>query len=558
MRIGSQRLQHCPTFGNLAVMARVLVTGLCAVPGPRRSGVQLRNVVRSLTSLHTVDLLVLREADQGYVERQGAVRVLRVPQGEGDFLAKTASFQRALRRQLDGADYDVIHCVDPWSADVALQLKARLEVAVVYDAARAPRLDAAAQQLQREAMAKADLVLVPDPVMAATCRLEFAAMGVAPLIHVSPVGVDVDRFDWDIGPAASEAAKLVIVGELHHELGLETVIDALARLETVPAPLLVLAGGIDADYRAALQTRASQLGLADRVQFLGVVDHEQVPALLASATLCIAPGRGAPNHGHLPTKLLEYWACQRAAVVADGAVTADTAFDDVDVVFYRSDDCAELAARLTILLHDQPRRERIAQQGYQRVRSTATASAARRELRAAYAMLGHAFAPVALRAARSTTSSDDSVRLDVGIDDDFDVTVFEQAPSKAARDAVRVESAVDVIPIKVRAVAGEIGESNRIMRDEVGSDDDMSTAAMLRVEPEELNDDERQANEVDAVSDAELEELLELDLPETPRPPVRLSTPPPFRGQHETPQHGTPQPARDDDPPDADTGEVSN
>ncbi len=555
-------------------MARVLVTGFCAVPGPRRSGVQLRHVVRALTSLHTVDLLVVREGDQGYVERQGAVRVLRVPMGEGDFAAQTASFQRALRRQLDGAEYDVIHCVDPWSADVVLELKARLEVVVVYDAARSPRLDGDAAQLHRQAMAKADLVLVPDAAMAEICRRELGALGPVPPIHISPVGVDVDRFDWDLEPAASEAAKLVVVGELHAELGLETLIDALARLEIVPAPLLLLAGSIDADYRTRLLAHASGLGLADRVEFLGVVDHEQVPALLASATLCIAPGCGVASEGHLPTKLMEYWACKRAAVVSSGAVASGTATDDAEVVFYQADDVGDLAGRLSELLGDPVRRKRIADQGYQRVRCSATASAARRELRNAYAMLGQAFANVTVRAARSVTSSDDSVRLDVGIEDDFDVTVFEQAPTKAARDCGKVDSAVDVIPSAVRAVAGEIGESNRIARDDV--DDDMSTGAMQLVDPEELNDDERHADELDGVSEVELEELSELDLVEMPSPertalpdvirPVRVSTPPPFLGpesertsaRSERGHSGGTQPANEDDGPEADTGEVRN
>ena len=41
-------------------MARILVTGFCAVPGPTRAGVQMRHVVRALAS-HVVDLLVMRD-----------------------------------------------------------------------------------------------------------------------------------------------------------------------------------------------------------------------------------------------------------------------------------------------------------------------------------------------------------------------------------------------------------------------------------------------------------------------------------------------------------------
>src|SRR3954465_1833822 len=119
-------------------MPRVLLTGFCAVPGPRRAGVQLRHVIRALTPLHNVDLLVAREGGQPYVERQGSVRVLRVPPHEADPRAQIQAFQRALRRQLDGADYDVVHCRDSWSAIPVLEARARLGYAMVYDLTRSP------------------------------------------------------------------------------------------------------------------------------------------------------------------------------------------------------------------------------------------------------------------------------------------------------------------------------------------------------------------------------------------------------------------------------------
>ena len=86
---------------------------------------QLRHVIRSLTPLHNVDLLVCREGEQAYVERQGSVRVLRVPTHESDLRSQIQAFQRALKRQLDGADYDVVHCRDSWSAIPVLEHLAR-------------------------------------------------------------------------------------------------------------------------------------------------------------------------------------------------------------------------------------------------------------------------------------------------------------------------------------------------------------------------------------------------------------------------------------------------
>src|SRR5262245_3693896 len=149
---------------------RVLITGFCAVPGPTRAGVQLRHVIRALTPLHNVDVLALREGDQAYVERQGSVRLLRVPTHDQDMRSQVQAYQRALRRQLDGADYDVVHCRDGWSGIPVLEARARLGYAVVFDLTRAPPRDEGPGDAELEAdqtrdeeacLLGADLVFVP-------------------------------------------------------------------------------------------------------------------------------------------------------------------------------------------------------------------------------------------------------------------------------------------------------------------------------------------------------------------------------------------------------------
>jgi len=125
-------------------MARVLLTGFCAVPGPGRASVQLRHVIRALMQQHSVDVLVVREGDQSYVERQGNVRILRVPVAEGgsstanDLTVQIQSFQRALKRQLEGADYEIVHCRDSWAGLVALEAKRHLGYSVIYDLTPSP------------------------------------------------------------------------------------------------------------------------------------------------------------------------------------------------------------------------------------------------------------------------------------------------------------------------------------------------------------------------------------------------------------------------------------
>src|SRR5262245_18653713 len=185
-------------------MPRVLLTGFCAVPGPRRAGVQMRHVIRSLTPFHTVDLLVVREGEQGYVERQGSVRVLRVPSHDSDLRAQIQAFQRALKRQLDGADYDVVHCRDSWSCMPVLEARSRLGYAVVYDLSRSPlgdksndaELDAQYGRDEEACLLAADLVLAPTAAVVKALK----GRGKPERVLLSPLGVDVDRFDWDVTP----------------------------------------------------------------------------------------------------------------------------------------------------------------------------------------------------------------------------------------------------------------------------------------------------------------------------------------------------------------------
>src|SRR5262249_29160409 len=157
------------------------------------------------------------EGDQAYVERQGSVRVLRVPTHEEDLRSQIQSFQRALKRQLDGADYDVVHCRDSWSGIPVLEARARLGYAVVYDltpgplgeSALDPGLDAQDGRDEEACLLAADLVLAPTP--AAVKALQ--NRGRPERVLLSPPGVDVDRFDWDEPPAAGPP-RIVYTGSI--------------------------------------------------------------------------------------------------------------------------------------------------------------------------------------------------------------------------------------------------------------------------------------------------------------------------------------------------------
>ncbi len=380
-------------------MPRVLLTGFCAVPGPRRAGVQLRHVIRSLTPSHSVDVLVAREGEQAYVERQGTVRVLRVPTPEADLKSQIQSFQRALKRQLEGADYDVVHCRDSWSGVTVLEARPRLDYAVVYDLTRAPsgesvvdpELDAQYGRDEEACLLAADLVLVPT----AAAAKAIAGRGRPERVVVSPPGVDVDRFDWE-DPPTGDVPRILYTGSIDPGRGVRVLIRAMAAIVRDVDARLVLAGPVvSPKFDQALRDGIRELGLTDKVELLGVVDHDQLPALLATATVCVVPAASdlTPNPTVVyPTKILEYMACKRAVVAPRRETVLQVVEHGRDALLFEAGDPIDLAAKVVQLLRDPALRERIAAAGYERVRREFTASAARRALRAAYAVISERFA----------------------------------------------------------------------------------------------------------------------------------------------------------------------
>jgi glycosyltransferase involved in cell wall biosynthesis len=417
----------------MGAMPRVLLTGFCAVPGPRRAGVQLRHVIRALGPMHTVDLLVIREGDQAYVERQGAIRILRVPTPEAALEAQIQSFQRALKRQLEGADYDIVHCRDAWSGHTVLEARERLGYSVVYDVTRAPLgeaplepdLDAQYAREEEACIANADVVLAPT--LAAVKAL---AVRGRPGIVLSPPGVDVDRFDWDDPPTGSGPPRILYTGSIDPGRGVRVLIRAMAAIVREVDARLVLAGPVvSPKFDAALREGIRELGLEGKVELLGPIDHEQIPALLATATVCVVPAAAdlTPNPTVVfPTKLLEYMACRRAIVAPKRETVTQVVEHGREAVLFEPGDPVDLARKVLRLLGEPALRDRIAANAYERVRREHTASAARRAIRKAYDRFGELDAQPA---------EEEAAKVELLADDDFEATVFEEAPVVASHDA---------------------------------------------------------------------------------------------------------------------------
>ncbi len=97
----------------------------------------------------------------------------------------------------------------------------------------------------------------------------------------------------DDGPVIS------FVGKLVPRKGVDTLIEAMGILGRRPggAPLLVAAG--IGEMREGLERRAAELGVGDRVRFVGKVAHDEVGWWMAAGDLFVLPSlsEGLPDRG---------------------------------------------------------------------------------------------------------------------------------------------------------------------------------------------------------------------------------------------------------------------
>ncbi len=397
-------------------------------------------MIRALTPMHTVDLLVVREGDQPYVERQGAVRVLRVPTHDQDPWAQIQAFQRALKRQLDGADYDIVHCRDAWSGIAVLEARSRLGYAMVFDLSRAPEPgteSAGYAQLEKRytvdehtCITAADLVLVPT----AAAAKHVQALVKSERVALAPVGVDVDRFDWDAGPDEG-IPRVLYVGAVEPGRGVRVLVRAMADVVKRTDAQLVLAGPISPSFEEELRTGIRELKLEGKVHTTGAVDHDEVPALIASAAVCVAPS--GPDLSPIPTvtaptKILEYMACRRAVVAARRQSISAIVEHGRDGLLFEANDPNDLGRKIHRLLVETSFRERLAAAGYARVRNELTASAARRSIRSAYESLSRRFAG---QFAAAAAAEEQPRATELLTDDEFEATVFEDLAPASGADA---------------------------------------------------------------------------------------------------------------------------
>lgn len=167
-----------------------------------------------------------------------------------------------------------------------------------------------------------------------------------PLLEPGP---PVDRASL---ATAADASVLLTLSRLHEKKGLDVLLDAVAKL---PRCIAWIAG--DGPLEGDLKARAAELGVADRVRFLGWRGDRG--ALLAAADVCVLPSRWEP----FGTVMLEAWAAGIPLVAAASQGPAALIVDGGNGLLVPVDDAPALASAIDRVLADSALQARLVERG---------------------------------------------------------------------------------------------------------------------------------------------------------------------------------------------------
>jgi D-inositol-3-phosphate glycosyltransferase len=221
---------------------------------------------------------------------------------------------------------------------------------------------------------EARIVAAADRIIAATVeeRAYLAShYGADPArLAVIPCGVDTELFAPGDQASARTALglgadpHLLYVGRQTPIKGLETLLDAMARLRASGSRARLSIVGGDADeplngHEAALRERLASLGLGDVVTFVGAQPQDRLPAWYVAADATVLPS----YYESFGMVALEAMACGSPVVASRVGGLQTTVRDGVTGLLVPDHDPVALADALGRLLDDEGLRWRLGREG---------------------------------------------------------------------------------------------------------------------------------------------------------------------------------------------------
>ncbi len=291
--------------------------------GPETGGlnVYVRELSRELAERgHEVDVFTRRAGDvpttePSLVDGSPHARLIHIDAGPAEYVEKPElpayldQFKRGVVAfaEREGTTYDIVHSHYWLSGVVGERLKARWGVPhlTMFHTLGEVKSRSRISEWEPDVRIEAEHAIVQqaDRIIAAgsdekelLVRLYGAAVE---RISVVPCGVNLDLFQ----PVEQRAARrelalreddriLLFVGRVEPLKGIDILLGAAAELTMEhDCSVLVIGGdsGAQQGEIAYLRNLATRLGIAERVSFLGSVDHERLPLYYSAADVCVVP-----------------------------------------------------------------------------------------------------------------------------------------------------------------------------------------------------------------------------------------------------------------------------
>jgi glycosyltransferase involved in cell wall biosynthesis len=256
-----------------------------------------------------------------------------------------------LPRLLRQLDVDVIsaHAPTPFLADIAAFARRRPPLQLVYHSgsmAKGGPTDLLVRGYER-AILPALFRRADDLVSVSPAGLA-AQMAEAPI--VSP-GVDTVLFTPNVA-ISRETATVLYVGRVESSSrwkGLDVLVKALAEIQLlVPSVRLIIAGWGDDVPR--IQSLAASLGVADLIEWAGLVEHSELPAFYQRATVTVLPSLTAAESFGMT--IVEAMACGCPVVGSDVGGVSYVLRDQIDGLLVPPGDPDALAEAITKIIED--------------------------------------------------------------------------------------------------------------------------------------------------------------------------------------------------------------
>jgi glycogen(starch) synthase len=175
---------------------------------------------------------------------------------------------------------------------------------------------------------------------------------------VIPNGVDPREFARTRGPETGFEPYILSVGRLVPQKGFDVLLDAFAATDLEGVNLVIAGDGFE---RGALERRATELGIVDRVHLPGAVGRDRLVALMLGALAFALPSRGEA----FGIALLEAMATGVPAVAAAAGGVPELARDGENALVVPVENAGALSLALTRLVNDAALRSRLSAGGRQ-------------------------------------------------------------------------------------------------------------------------------------------------------------------------------------------------